>query len=620
VNRVGKALTFAIAAAIYPEASCVSVPVDGQQPAIATHVQDWRDEVIYQLIVDRFADGDINNDYNVQKGELARYQGGDWLGIQQHLDYLLALGVTTLWISPVVRNVETDANIDAYHGYWAQDFTQTNPHFGDLPALRSMIAAAHDAGLKVVLDIVVNHVGQVFFYDMNHNGVPDVYVGGSGCDPNSPATSYGKGPDGTCLSPVTQISEFDPDWDPNGVQGYSSLGNSGRAPIVFIDDPTINRIPPQPGILGTVGAYHGMGHILDFTNDVEVRLGDFTGGLKDVATELPEVRATMVDVYSRWVELADFDGFRIDTVKHVEHEFWQTFSQAVHQRLAQEGKNRFMLFGEVFDGDDAKCGSYTVPGELDSVVDFPQYYTVFSGVFAQASNPSQQAGTNQIQTLWDDRVNVYGTQPQANGIGVAPAKSLVNFIDNHDVARFLYSSNGDVAALRNALTLLYTEEGIPDLYYGTEQEFSGGNDPSNREILWNANYATTGDTFQHIAKLARIRKAYQALTRGDTKVVWSTADVGTETDAGMFAFERAGGDAGSSYALVVMNTSDTKASSPTNGASGMTTSATPNSMLVDVLDPMQASYPVDANGQLNVTVPAQSAMILVPSGSVVQGI
>jgi hypothetical protein len=69
-----------------------------------------------------------------------------------------------------------------------------------------------------------------------------------------------------------------------------------------------------------------------------------------------------------------------------------------------------------------------------------------------------------------------------------------------------------------------------------------------------------------------------------------------------------------------MNTSDTKASSPTNGASGMTTSATPNSMLVDVLDPMQASYPVDANGQLNVTVPAQSAMILVPSGSVVQGI
>ncbi len=94
---------------VAPEPACVSLPATAQQPILATHVQDWRDEVIYQVITDRFADGDVNNDYAIQPGSLGRYQGGDWLGIQEHLDYLQALGVTTLWISPVVVNVDTDA-------------------------------------------------------------------------------------------------------------------------------------------------------------------------------------------------------------------------------------------------------------------------------------------------------------------------------------------------------------------------------------------------------------------------------------------------------------------------------------------------------------------------------
>jgi pullulanase/glycogen debranching enzyme len=142
-------------------AGCIQVPREGKQPVLATHVKDWRDEVIYQVLVDRFANGDVNNDYNIQPGALARYQGGDWKGIQDRLGYIQALGVTTVWISPVVRNVETDADVDAYHGYWAQDLTKVNPHYGDLAALRSLVAAAHDRGMKVVLDIVVNHMGQV---------------------------------------------------------------------------------------------------------------------------------------------------------------------------------------------------------------------------------------------------------------------------------------------------------------------------------------------------------------------------------------------------------------------------------------------------------------------------
>jgi glycosidase len=582
--------------------ACVSVPAAGQAPALATHVQDWRDEVIYQIITDRFADGDVNNDYDIQPGFLGRYQGGDWKGIEDHLDYLQALGVTTLWISPVVVNVDTDAGIDGYHGYWMTDLTKPNKHMGDLAALREMVAAAHDVGMKVVLDIVCNHVGQVFFYDMNLNGVPDDYVEGSG------ATD----------SPITQVNEFDPDWNPEGVQGVSSNGPVGRAPIVFIHDPTIDREPPQPGILGTAAAYHGMGHILNFSDPQQVIYGDFTGGLKDLATEVPEVQATLVDSYAKWVESVDFDGFRIDTIKHVQNDFWKVFAPAIRQRLGEEGKNDFIMFGEAFDGDDVLLGSFTVPGELDSVFYFSQHYQVFQNVFEYAYDPTMQSGTDQIQALWAAKTTNYGTVPQPGGIGVAPYKALVNFIDNHDVSRFLFQS-GDVPALRNALTLLYAEEGIPDLYYGTEQNFNGGNDPADREVLWNTGFDTTNDTFTHIAKLARIRKTYVALRRGDTTVRWSSAHIGTEEDAGIFAFERSGGDAGANaYAMVVLNTNNFKASDTANGGTPMATALPPNTTLVDVLDPNLATYATDANSNLLISnIPAQTAKILIPQGQVV---
>ncbi len=592
------------ASAMCPELGCVSVPADGMQPALATHVLDWRDEVIYQLITDRFADGDVNNDFTVEPGSLGKYQGGDWKGIEDHLDYLQALGVTTLWISPIIQNVDSDANIDAYHGYWQQDLTKLNPHMGDLASLRSMIAHAHDLGLKIVLDIVCNHMGQVFFYDINKNGQPDDYVNGSG------------GPG----DPVVQVSEYDPPWAPAGVLSFSQEGSSGRAPIIFLNNPTINRMAGQPGILSTVGAYHGMGHILDFNDVTQRTLGDFTGGLKDLATELPEVRATLVDSFAKWVEKLDLDGYRIDTVKHVESSFWPVFANATRQRLAAEGKTNFLMFGEAFDGNDQLLGSFTQNDALDSVFYFSQAFQVYDGVFENAS-VGGQSGTDQIEALWNQRSMNYATTIIPGGIGVPPSKALVNFIDNHDVPRFLFASNGDTDALHNALTLLLTEDGIPDIYYGTEQDFSGGNDPGNREILWLSNFNSEGDTFQHIAKLTGIRKASIALRRGDTTVRWSTAHVGTEIDAGIFAFERTGGDAPApSYALVVLNTNPHQASSTTDGTNPMKVSVPAGTTtLTDVLDPNLATYPV-ANGTVTASVPKQSAMILFPSSQVVKGV
>ncbi|HEY6039811.1 MAG TPA: alpha-amylase family glycosyl hydrolase, partial [Kofleriaceae bacterium] len=213
---------------------------DLQHPADLPHQKndtiDWRDQVIYQIMVDRFADGDPNNNMNVEPSVPGKFHGGDWQGVIDHLDYLHDLGVTALWISPVVKNVEDDAGFDSYHGYWTQDFLRPNAHFGDLEKLRELVDAAHAKGMLVILDVVTNHMGQLFYYDINGNGQPDDSISGGGyghtclqiCTQNPSACSADE------IEYCTQgkdylerIIEWDPDYDPRGVQGWTSLGFSG---------------------------------------------------------------------------------------------------------------------------------------------------------------------------------------------------------------------------------------------------------------------------------------------------------------------------------------------------------------------------------------------------------
>jgi hypothetical protein len=234
------------------------------------------------------------------------------------------------------------------------------------------------------------------------------------------------------------------------------------------------------------------------------------------------------------------------------------------------------------------------------------------------------ASTKGIQDLWDRRKQNWSAQPQDGGVGIPPQRLPVNFLDNHDVARFLFNSEGDKDALRNAITFLFMAEGIPCIYYGDEQEFSGGNDPANREVMWPTGYNTGGDTFRHVAKLARVRKSYAAIRKGDLTVRWATDHRLEEDDAGIFAFERAGGDAGDKYALVILNTKCSlgtcrgkKTSDTADGANAMKVGAQPGAVLVDVLNPGNQTFTVGPDGTLKATVPAQHALVLVPQEQVV---
>ena len=582
---------------------------------LSSQVVDWRDEVIYQVLVDRFDDGDVGNDFNVDRSAPGKWHGGDWKGVEDHLDYLHDLGVTTLWISPIVKNVDTDAGFDGYHGYWTQDLTALNPHFGDLAALRSLVFAAHKRHMKIIVDIVTNHLGQLFYYDINRNGQPDEQVSGNGTS-----------------SMVTHINEYDPDFDPRGIQSFTSLGESGPAPIIFQHDPATNHMPPLPVVFQDPRAYNKKGRTINFDDPDQLVHGDFPGGLKDVNTALCQARdglpikETMVDVYARWVELTDIDGFRIDTVKHVEREFWRYFTQKLRQRIVKkDGKNKFLMFGEAFDGRDQLVGAFTktdppaadelasenqcvtdgqpITGDqLDSVFYFPQYFNAIRDVFQTG------LGTKRIEDLWTARATTWGTSAPNLGVGVAPNQIPINFIDNHDVPRFLY--NGTLGGLHDALTFTFTAQGIPCVYYGTEQEFSGGNDPANREDLWPSGFKEDKSTFQLIQKLASIRRGSVALRRGDVKVVWSTDRTGNAEDAGVFAYERMGGDAGDDYALVVLNANATKSSAPTFQGSAMTVDLPEGTTLVDALG-SGATFKVGPSGRLAIDPLApQSALIL----------
>ena len=678
-------LRLALAAAIVPGLVACGGAGDFDHPAESAHQSnvglDWRDQVIYQIMVDRFDNGDPNNDINVRPSVPGRYHGGDWQGVIDRLDYLEQLGVTALWISPVVKNTEEDAGFASYHGYWTQDFLRPNAHFGDLTKLRELIDKAHARGMLVILDVVTNHVGQLFYYDINGNGQPDDTVSGGGfshtclqiCQQN-PAlcssdemTYCGQGKDY-----LERIIEWDPDYDPRGIQGWTSLGFSGGADIRFTDWPELNRTPPPrpPDWFGwpedkawfdDASWYNRKGRVYvwwheadysrDFVREQETK-GDFPGGLKDLDTDNADVKEALIRSFEYWIEVADFDGFRIDTVKHIDRPetarnlrgFWGAFNDRMRAKAAALGKQNFFIFGEGFDGNDELIGSYTwggndaagTFGRFDSMFYFSQKYRGIDPVF-RANQP-----TKNLECLYNSRVgrnpadafcsangfapgptyqNVPHATSETGGTGIAPAAAMVNFLDNHDLPRFLFE-NPDPAVLRSALMYLMTWDGIPCLYYGTEQLFNGGVDPKNREDMFGGNrergyapFATDHETFKLVQGLIAMRKDLPALRHGTVSPLWSTTVSGARRDAGIFAFERSVTTPMAQTVLVVLNTSDQASEScnpQSEGGACLDTTFPPGTVLTDVMPGGGSqTFTVGAGGTIAVSVPPRSGRVLV---------
>ena len=416
------------------------------------------DDVIYLIMVDRFADGDPSNDDPAisrglfDRGKPRYYHGGDLQGIIDHLPYLKSLGVTAIWITPVYDNtnkpnVQQAVNaqpIADYHGYGTNDYYAAEEHFGTLKLLRTLVDDAHRMGLKVIQDQVANHVGP---------GHPWV------TDPPKPNWFHG--------TAEHHISET---WQ-----------------IWTLPDPHASAKLKRD--------------VLD---------GWFVDKLPDLNQEDPDMAQYEIQNALWWVGEAGFDGIRQDTLPYVPRTFWHDWSAALKKQYPQ-----FRVVGEVFDPDPAVPSffqggvkrAYFDTG-IDSVFDFPIFFNI-RDVFAKDASLDTLSKTLAKDRLYPD------------------ASTLVTFLGNHDVPRFMHEPDVTIDRLKLAFTFLMTVRGTPCIYYGDEIAMTGGNDPDNRRDFpggWkddprnafeaSGRTAQENSVFSHVQKLAALRAKLEPLRRG----------------------------------------------------------------------------------------------------------
>lgn len=460
-------------------------------PAGLASPDDWRNLNIYQIFMDRFFDGDPgNNNADPQDkftpASALGLHGGDLKGVEQRLDYIKALGANAIWISPLPVTVGTNV---AYHGYVARNFYQLAPHWGTVADLTNMVQAAHARGIYVILDVVCNHQSTII--DSGDAGFP----------------------------------------------AYNAAGYAMRWTVAT------NQYPAP---FNSLSYFHNFGSIANYNDATQVQQGDLRA-LDDLKTETLYVRTNLVEIYKYWLDLADFDGFRLDASKHADIGFWQHWNPEIRAYAAAKGKTNFFTFGENIAGDSAN-GAYTgtksgAAFANDSALDYPLYNSI-NPVFATASG-----NTKQIEDHYNAIPTYYDPYSQ---------NRLVTFLDNHDKNRFMSSgnANNNMARLLNALSFLYSSRGIPSLYQGTEQAFNGGTSPANREDVLDGQYEqgpSLGDNFNmthpaflHIARLNNLRRLYPALRTGAHINKWNNS-----TGPGLFAYARR---LDAQEVLVVLNT------------------------------------------------------------------
>lgn len=560
------------------------VPLGGAQLGCAspvapltTHVGDWRDEVLYQVMTDRFANGDPSNDtidgIGPIDGDFSRWQGGDWRGIAQRLDYVEGLGASTIWISPIVQNVARMDVADGYHGYWASDFTTLEPRFGSEDDLRALIEATHARGMHVLIDVVTNHTGRVFFYDLDGDGVLDE-------------------------------GETQPPYRAEGYDVPLVFTEPARLfqPLAAIDEGDASR-ERAPGVLELDALHFHRRGYGSLTIPEQRRYGDFPDGLRDLDTESSAVLDALVQTWVTWVLRTDVDGLRLDAVPHAEVPFWQAFCRRLRERLAALGKHRFFLLGEIFEGDSRDIVPYVSADALDAGFDVPLKYALVDRVLSDGAAPVEAVPVLETARSYFRDVG------QPGGVGLSPWQARVAILDNHDTGR-LRSEIDDPFVIDQALVAIFTVDAIPCVYYGTEQELAGPGGHAGREPLWLTGYRDDLPTFHLVRQLSHVRRESLALRRGALAVRFASRHASRgpdglpstgEPDAGLLVWERTyEGD----HALVALN------AHPAQASRARVATSLPPGRWVDALEG-EASVEVGADGRVELEVPPRRSHIFV---------
>ena len=462
-------------------------------------------EVIYFVMPDRYRNGDSSNDNfpGFNPTHTAFFHGGDLKGLTGNcvdddgLARLKKLGFTAIWLTPlVVQQPPTDGGA-GYHGYWGVDFLGVDPHLGTKEDLLALSSCAKKLGLKLILDVVTNHTGDIVWYNNRDAYIPDKYK-----------------------------NIKNPNWL-NEISNYHNYGDMNSC--------------WSPGAC--------------------VRDGDFFG-LDDLATEKPEVYNGLADVYGDWIEKYGFVGFRVDTARHLDDQFFKNWSPQINQIAEKSGIANFTIFGEVWEPSPIALMPYIRVNKMQSALDFP-----FQRVAVDYAASSSSASILKNLFAYDD----YYTSTTTS------ASNLVTFLGNHDMGRanFLIERvkinppGHLLSRVKLANTLLYLSRGIPTVYYGDEVGLLGsgnGRDQLARQDLfptkveiWKKEPRVTGkpvgdadsftDTFsspiaKHLMALSELRKAHPALANEQMQIRYAKGPV--------FAFSKRALNEKREY-LVVLN-------------------------------------------------------------------
>ncbi|MFF4013825.1 pullulanase-type alpha-1,6-glucosidase [Streptomyces sp. NPDC001843] len=604
--HVGRAAAVTAAALVAtlaqpPAAEAAAPPAPPSDAVLAAQPARHDDtrEQFYFVMPDRFANGDASNDRGGLTGsrlstgydptDKGFYQGGDLKGLTKRLDYIKGLGTTAIWMAPIFKNRPvqgTGSNTSAgYHGYWITDFTKVDPHFGTDKDLRTLISKAHAKGMKVFFDVITNHTADVVDYEeksydyLSKGAFPYLTKDGRPFDDADYA-------DGRRRFPAVDAGSF---------PRTPRVTGDSKVPA-WLNDPTM---------------YHNRG---DSTYAGEsATYGDFSG-LDDLWTERPEVVHGMERIYQRWVRDFGIDGFRIDTVKHVNMEFWTQWATALDKYAAAHGRKNFFMFGEVYSADTSVTSPYVTQGRLDATLDFP-----FQD--AARSYTSQGGSARKLASVFGDDYKY--TTDKAN------AYEQVTFLGNHDMGRIGYFLNQDnpkasdaelLAKDKLANELMFLSRGNPVVYYGDEQGFTGsGGDKDARQTMFASevadyldddeigtdrthasdSYDTGAPLYREIAALSRLRKAHPALTDG-VQTERYAAD-----GAGIYAFTRTDARTGQEYVVALNNAGETRTATFATGSADMSYRGVYGA---------KGTLKSDGDRGLTVPVPAGSAVVYKAAG------
>ena len=433
-------------------------------------------DLIYFVMTDRYKDGDKSNNDNggFNSSHTAFYHGGDLKGLtgtcepgDDGLARIKSLGFSAVWLTPVVKQQQAIGSGSGYHGYWGVDFLNVDPHLGTESDMLEFSKCAKRLGLKIILDVVTNHTGDVIKYSGN-----------------------------TAYIPPESINLKNPSWL-NTLNNYHNVGD--------------------------MGSCWGKGNC--------TKLGDFYG-LDDLATEKPQVYKGWADVYGQWLTKYGISGFRVDTARHVDDNFFKNWSPLIQAAAIKSSMKDFTIFGEAYEYNPFNLMTYVRRNKIQTVLDFPfqAKATEFASGYSNATSLTALFET-------DD----YYTSAKSS------ASNLVTFLGNHDMGRIGYliankrtqPAEQLLPRTKLAYALMYLSRGIPVVYYGDEVGMTGsssGKDQFARQDmfpteidLWKKETRIggspigDGDAFKETSKnpianylieLSEIRKNNPALANG----------------------------------------------------------------------------------------------------------